>query len=879
MRIRILPYILALLFAGCRDYEVDDNPQVHDSADDIHVGAVTDGLSIRVDNSMTRADGDEGNADQEIRQDAENVSWLLSPLFNGLQIRYGHGDTEKVAVLRLLRKDGATGETHDDIKYSTYTEEGVSKQLAEYSFRYYDTSKDNKEGENAQWMGNGDHYFHGVYVPKELKYSNGEASTVYDPTNGTARSLTTDQSQAGVSGSTVGNYTLLERYLAMPANQTIKATVSRIKLPFSHRLARVLVFVLIDPTLGDAKLNGYNYKKEVVDGETVVTPDNPSTTKLYFGNVRVLAGVKELTEANGIQRLHPQWAQPRLVTPHFIDEVGCVDQQLKPIPGYEHDHFILYYNIEDKEYIYPTSSKWPAAKTAWDNKYNAYLPQHPDKKSEAIEYADANSGYRRTVYGTVPVYDIIVQPTYTDKKMVVYDEDLSVHDVAWYATQKNKIDFELTLDNGLNYSRSVDIDLDANYQTAIFLRVNAESVDYSKSGSEKWTSEDSNDDYYGVNNKNGNTLSYAGSSWQRAYRIGSNDWNVTDGHWYGKTDGTDGTDDAMPNYQQYVTQAQWLEMFAEAYEGGKHHGDYFILDGHITIDATTLPRDFVFTGHLDGQNHTISLINSGVDLYKDATSIENLFTKKDGNYTPYSVPSLYRKNDTRQYYGEDEIIEVSGKTYVKSTVVITPATYYTQEDIDAALAIVKADGYTTGDNPEADVTATKNAGDVKTPEQYDTSNATEANVGHVKEGTLSYDPVTVTLEILLGDEELYVKENEEYKEFVHPTALYQFSHTSPSHLFDGLDGKYKTAQELVGASSTTVWEANVHKENGKWVPVAGYRAELMNVKLASGATFFPVDAVFTQDDLNTSDAIVSGYIVNCWEGNNKISNRVPIPQY
>lgn len=864
MRFKILPYLFALLFVGCTDdYSIDSLFQ--DSENDIHVGAVTDIVSIRVDNSMTRADGDgdNGNTDEEIRQDAENVSWLLSPLFHGLQIRYGYNSTEKVAMLKLLKKDDATGETHDDIKYSDeYIEDGVSKQLAEYSFRYYDQ---NAEGANAQWMGNGDHYFHGVYVPEVLKYqSSDNITTVNDPTSGKAPSLITDQSQAGVINSKVGNYTLLERYLAMPANQTIKATVSRIKLPFSHRLARVLVFVLIDPTLVGAKLKGYDYKK---NSDGTVTPDDPSTTELYFGNVKVLAGVKELTDANGIQRLHPQWKESRLVTPHFIGEVGCVDQQLHPLTGFDQEHFIPYYKIEDKEYIYPTSSKWPDAKAAWDNKYNAYLTQHPDKESEAIEYADANSGYRRTVYGTVPVYDIIIQPTYTNEKMVVYDEELTdEHDAAWFAGQKNKIDFELTLSNDLNYSRSVDIDLDANYQTAIFLRVNAESVDYSKSGSEKWIEESNPDDYYGVNNQNGNTLSYAGSSWQRAYRIGdkSKNWNVTDGHWYDKDDDSDDSDNAMPWYPQYVTQAKWLEMFAEAYEGGKHHGDYFILDQNIEIDATKLPDNFVFTGHLDGQMHTIKLVNGGKDWneYVETTdyTISPLYSNKNG--TIYNLPQLYTYH-TANYANDSELFQIGEKWYLKSSLKHVTVQEVSHEATEQDVTDGKAEH--VGDKV-VDVSAvdTYEIDETKTPVEkldagYDEAHPSMQEVMNAPEGTY------------------YVKVGNNYEDFYSkkPSILYKaIPHTSGTTLFAGLNGAY----------SAEAGVANVHKENnGILVPYVddathtGWRAEVTNTKITD-ADMFPASAYDAAGNYNVS--VVSGYVYNCWKDDTKIKGHTPaLPKY
>ena len=42
----------------------------------------------------------------------------------------------------------------------------------------------------------------------------------------------------------------------------------------------------------------------------------------------------------------------------------------------------------------------------------------------------------------------------------------------------------------------------------------------------------------------------------------------------------------LPMQPLYTTaDANWMDKFKEAYEGGKHHGDYFILSNDITIDT------------------------------------------------------------------------------------------------------------------------------------------------------------------------------------------------------------------------------------------------------------------------------------------------------
>ena len=64
---------------------------------------------------------------------------------------------------------------------------------------------------------------------------------------------------------------------------------------------------------------------------------------------------------------------------------------------------------------------------------------------------------------------------------------------------------------------------------------------------------------------------------------------------------------------QYVSEDTWIELFSEAYEGGAHHGDYFILTKDMTIPFSALPEDFVFTGHLDGLDHTLTFTGFGSD--------------------------------------------------------------------------------------------------------------------------------------------------------------------------------------------------------------------------------------------------------------------------
>ena len=117
-----------------------------------------------------------------------------------------------------------------------------------------------------------------------------------------------------------------------------------------------------------------------------------------------------------------------------------------------------------------------------------------------------------------------------------------------------------------------------------------------------------------MDNENGNTLSKAGSSWQRAYRTTT--ISETAGTTSGVTDG-DFYNNNTESVGQYLGNAdKWIKLLLQACEGGEHHGDYFILDQNININAQDIPANFVFTGHLDAQDHTITLTGTGADTGK-----------------------------------------------------------------------------------------------------------------------------------------------------------------------------------------------------------------------------------------------------------------------
>lgn len=595
---------------------------------EIVVGGVsTASLDVTVSENATRASH---------VQDAETVPWLVRPLKQGLDVTYGKVSStaadrnERVAILKLT---GGT-ETNND-----YAKDEVT-QWAIYSFKY------KSDGKNALWYDNGEHYFEGLFVPNELRYGPGVESSagVADENRQSLTSvntisapdITTDQTKMKDD---IANYTLLEHYLAMPANTNIHATVGRVKLPFYHRLSRVIAYILIDPDMSPdpehpVTLKGY---KIDVDGKTTST-DDPTTTSLRFCNVDVLEGVEDTKDAQlNTHVLTPHWGPKRKVIPHFMGEEGSVVNTNQGLETKD-ENFIMFYDDTKQDYIFPTMEAW----ATWYSKTDAEL---------------SAATVTKTVYGKVPVYDLIVRPTYTAKTKVMYDErnaegqELTDTQREALVTYKNKINFELELSNGLIYTKEYEFDLDANQQTIVYLRISRESIDYNASGSELWIDKESHDDWYGVDNKGGHSLSKVGSSWQRAYTYSeevSGD-KVTDGGFYNEnTTGEDGTEG------QYVTEDTWIKHFLQAYEGGANHGDYFTLTTDITIDAKLIPRNFVFTGHLDGRGHTIKLENCDVEWSEDVYQVASdyngeLYVKNDGGeYEKWTLPDLYEEDEENE---------------------------------------------------------------------------------------------------------------------------------------------------------------------------------------------------------------------------------------
>jgi len=719
----------------------------------------------------------------QTRADAEQQDWLVTPLLNGLDIIYGNisGGEQKnkdVAILKL--KASANGSA---LRYET------ENNLAIYEFKYRG-SNEHTAGTEAIWYGNGAHFFEGVYVPQRIRYTT-EITEVEN--TGHAPALTSDQhGDDSESEVTLGNYTLLSQYLGMPANTRISATVSRIKLPFRHRLARVLAYVLIDPSLGGAKIEGYMK----TEAEKTEQKDDPTTSSIRFCNVQVLAGVKDQVDTNlgvsGYHKLTPQWTKMRKVIPHFVGERGSYDD--KTGVDKDPDHFYVYYNNTTKDYIFPSDGDaWTTAKNAWDG--------------------GNHTTYTQTDYGKAPCYDLIVRPTYASAAYVMYDE-ASTADPG-----KNQIDFSITLENGLVYEKRFEFDLNANEQTVVYLRINREKVDYNSTGSELWIASAYDDGYYGVDNENGHTLSDAGSSWQRAYRTTTVSYGITDGHYYQHDNEGDG---------QYLgSETRWIEKLLEARVGGENHGDYFILDKDITIDARLIPANFEFTGHLDGQDHKITLSNTGEDAYFPSTDYDGfdagglaLYLKDAGSvysFSLFSMPELY-------VCGE-EIAQAPGRNQTNGT-----------------------------RTAEGSGTIPGGTGAIKLAEQQ---------------------PTLAALMETSRTQIYYQKVGDSYVEFDPRSWTFYAKTTSPAYLFGGLNGNYTTKQETeetAGHSINNVeWEANVHKEDRGWVPAKGYRAEILNLR--------------TNKKLIKKKSNITGYITNSYESYGTTNqNKVEfmyggIPQY
>lgn len=567
---RLMGWGCALLLTACSEAlppEIDPGEAQPGQA--IQVGGVVmPGLSVQVE---TKA---------QTETPAEQVPWLKTPLSAGLDVFYGlrekFHDNTRNAKLRWKESEGTGG-------------------TGEYTF--YDVETQNP----AQWLGNGSHLFRGVYVPSAVR-ATGE-------TPPTDRLWVKDQSpEATTENPTTTNYDHLNHYLAMRANLQIAATLGRIQLPYHHRLARVLTVVLIDP-----ELSLEEGKRVTLRGYNAGGKDNPQSTWIRMDRVDVLDYVSSSPAARAegaVTMWYPRWTTARNVTPHFFGEVGSLDKEFNEL----YKDLLVFRDTKTDDLYFPTTDGWNAMRNTYLACYNKYKDTYTEQaKLEA--QIKKETGLTCINYGKAPCYDLILRPTYTSEAMVMYDEAENIDAGTTHkelAAKTNGITYVVELSNNLRYSERIEIDLDAGYQTVVYLRIDREQVDFNQTVAEEWRMVMKADGYYGVNNQHGDRLSIAGGSWQRAYRMGTlADAPITDGSEYNENGNPDHYQDQKPGEThrdgQYLSEESWKEAFFEAKEGDKHHGDYFVLTKDITIDVSTIPADFVFTGHLDGRGHTITL--------------------------------------------------------------------------------------------------------------------------------------------------------------------------------------------------------------------------------------------------------------------------------
>ena len=578
--------MMAAAFASCQDNTIETE-YPHDASLDIKVGSIDCGSAdaVVVEN-ITKS------ATTRASQKAEDVEWLKDPLLKGIDVSY------------YLRSDENKNTSTAVLKLLPETDQ-VAGDSTKYSFNYKDENGQ-ETTKPAQWKGNAGHVFHGFYIPEGI--SNGEIG---------------NQSESEISNepNAESYYDKLWRYLSMPPNHEIMATVGYVRLPFRHRLSRVLAYVLIDPDL----------KTSIKDNI------------ISFENVKVLEKVEGTP---------PRWTTARKVVPHSMGTSGSVNKKLEQTD----ENFLVFRNTTSNTFVYPTDDAWANVKAAYDNNKE-------------------NSGYEEINYGKVPCFDIIVRPTYTSSALVMYDEDMSNGmNAAKYADETNSIDFVVDLVNGLSYNKTFKFDLDANYQTAVFLRISREKVDYQTMGSELWQQYEATDGYYGVDNDLNHRLSLAGGSWQRAYRNSSFDPGITDGDFY---------------KEQYVDDDTWIGMFKNAVMptdtikanilSDNHWGDYFVLDKDITIDVSEFPADFIFTGHLDGRGHTIVLTGERGYLFDGLNGTydvqpgqANCHLEKDLDGNSATIP-------LKGYRAEVMNLKIKGGKLFKENATITGIVYNCKE--------------------------------------------------------------------------------------------------------------------------------------------------------------------------------------------------------
>lgn len=763
---RLMGWGCALLLTACSEAlppEIDPGEAQPGQA--IQVGGVVmPGLSVQVE---TKA---------QTETAAELVPWLKTPLSEGLDVFYGlrekFHDYTKNAKLRWKESEGTGG-------------------TGEYTF--YEAGTETP----AQWLGNGSHLFRGVYVPRAVR-----ATGDTPPAN---RLWVKDQSPEAAEGSDqTTNYDHLNHYLAMRANLQIAATLGRIQLPYSHRLARVLTVVLIDPELSKEEGQRVTLK----DYDKTKGKYDPTNTSIWMDRVDVLDYVSSSPTTRGEEAVtmwHPRWTTARNVTPHFFGEVGSLDKDFQKL----HDDLLVFRDTKTDDLYFPTTDGWNAMRNTYKACYDKYINQYPDQ-AELEAQIKKETGLTCINYGKAPCYDLIIRPTYTSEAMVMYDEAENI-DLGTtrkdLAAKTNGITYVVELSNGLRYTERIDIDLDAGYQTVVYLRIDREQVDFNQTVAEEWRMVTKEDGYYGVNNQHGDRLSIAGGSWQRAYRVGKLDVPITDGSEYNENGNPDHYQKPEGEQRdgQYLSEVSWKEAFFAATEGGKHHGDYFVLTQDITIDVSTIPANFVFTGHLDGRGHTITLTGT-----RPSDSGTTGGGTEEGGTTPGEGGSSGEEGGVTPGEGG-----ASGSEGSASAGTGTEGS--------------GSEGSTTGGSESSGSEESTTGGTESSGSEESTTGGSSGSTGGT-EGSGSTG----------GTEEGGTTPSTPTPEAVR-------------YLFDGLNGTYE-------ASKGT---ANVHEENGKLVPLKGYRAELMNLTIKGGQLFNP-DATTT-----------TGYVVGCSDESKQTIDRNP----
>lgn len=745
---RLMGWGCALLLTACSEAlppEIDPGEAQPGQA--IQVGGVVmPGLSVQVETKAAK------------ETPAEQVGWLKKPLSDGLDVFYGLRDkytaTQKNAKLKWVESEG-TGE---------------------YTFCYAGTT------DPAQWRGNGSHLFRGVYVPPAFR-----------TTGETEHPWVKDQSPEAAEGSTEKtNYDHLNHYLAMRANLQIAATLGRIQLPYHHRLARVLTVVLIDPELSIEEgqrvtLRGYN-----AGGK-----DNPQSTWIRMDRVDVLDYVSSSPAARAegaVTMWYPQWTTARNVTPHFFGEVGSLDKDFNEL----YKDLLVFRDAKTDDLYFPTTDGWNAMMKTYLACYDKYKDTYTvQAQLEAI--IKKETGLTCINYGKAPCYDLILRPTYTSEAMVMYDEAENIDQGDTrkkLAANKNGITYVAELSNNLRYSERIEIDLDAGYQTVVYLRIDREQVDFNQTVAEEWRMVEKADGYYGVNNQHGDRLSIAGGSWQRAYRMDKLDVPITDGSAYNENGNLDHYQKPGETHRdgQYLSEDSWKKAFFEAKEGDKHHGDYFVLTQDITINVADIPTDFVFTGHLDGRGHTITLTGT---------------RPSDSGTTGGTTGGGTEEGGTTPGEGGSSG-ETGGASSETGSASAGTGTEGAGTEGSGTTGGSESSGSTGGTGSEG---STEGSGSTGSTEGSGSTGGTEGSgstggseAGGTTPGTPTPEPVR--------------------------------------YLFDGLNGTYD-------AEAGT---ANVHKENnGTLVPLMGYRAELMNVTIKGGHLFSPAATTNTGYVVGCSD--------------------------